>query len=197
MELSDVQTLGKRAGESLKILHKVKADVREMTPLRHYSQSELTAMLKSTNRPISRNTLSDEMAKMEDSGYEFVRTKADNFSLTQEDCIAVAEHLGVEKYRMRTDGKAYVVIVQNLKGGVGKSLSTGLVATALTNIPKYILADIRVLIIDLDPQGTSTQQHKPTHSLDEGDYTSVVLMCGDTDIEEIKQYAIKKQRIVM
>ncbi|EHA1127108.1 TPA: AAA family ATPase [Vibrio vulnificus] len=192
MTLNEIQRIGTVAGQKLQAMHEIKRDVRETTPIRTYSQVELHNMLKSTNRPISRNTLSAELAKMEKLGHTFDRPNGINFSLTQQDCIDVADFLNVEKYRTKTDGKAYVVVNQNLKGGVGKSMGTGLVATALTNMIKYILHDIRVCIIDLDPQATSTQQHTPSARISDGDYTSIALMCDDTDADEIRKFAVAK-----
>lgn len=195
MELSEINSIGEKAGIALQDLHLVKNDVRDVTPLPTYTQSELAQMLQYTNKPISRTRLSSVMDEMEANGYVFHREergKSNPYVLTQEDCIKVAEHLGVTKYRNRTNGKAYVAQIQQLKGGVGKSLGTSFIATAVTYLSRYILSDRRVLIIDLDPQGTSTQQFNPVVALDETKYSSITLMCDDVSREDIIEYGIVK-----
>ncbi|MBD0788235.1 AAA family ATPase [Vibrio sp. Y2-5] len=192
MELSAIDNIGTGATKVLKNFHKLKQIVKdELTPIT-YSQSELYKLLKYTDRPIAANTLAKEMITMAEQGYEFKRTHANSYILNRDDCIAVADFIGVKKYRAETDGKAYIVQIQNLKGGVGKSMGTNMLATALVHMPRYLLKDIRVLIVDLDPQSTSTQHNAPENAINEGTYTSIALMCDDADKAEIDQHGIIK-----
>lgn len=190
MELTFINNLGTSAAEVLHKFHGLKQDIKDHIAPLTYSQAEMHKLLKHTNRPIAANTLSKEMQIMADNGYEFQRTAANGYILSRADCIAIAEHLGVEKYRHTTNGKAFVFQVGSLKGGVGKSLGTNFIASALINIPKYLLKDMRVLIVDLDPQATSTQHNAPFGSMTESTYTSIAMMCSDVDKIDIQQNGI-------
>lgn len=194
MQYAEIKAIGANASNALEMFHEVRTDVKEMFQPLSYSQAEMYSLLRSTNRPIARNTLIEEMANMEAEGYKFSRVGGNDtgpYSLSHSDCIAIADRIGVNKYRVLSNGKAYVCFIQNLKGGVGKSLGTNMLATALVNLPKFLLKDIRVLIIDLDPQATSTQQNYPSNKLDDGVYTSIALMCEETDKEDIALNGIK------
>ncbi|WP_157700845.1 AAA family ATPase, partial [Salmonella enterica] len=69
--------------------------------------------------------------------------------------IDIYQHRGVPKYRDRYDS-AYVIFVANLKGGVSKTVSTVSLAHAMRAHPHLLFEDLRILVIDLDPQSSAT-----------------------------------------
>ena len=141
------------------------------------------------------NTLKDVMNKMTQEGVVFPRTETNQYRLSIQDCYKVADYLGVERYQEQ-GLDAFVSIFQNLKGGVGKSLGTNMIAEGMKLLPRYILSQIRVLIIDLDPQGTSTQQVLPGHEIADTDLTSILAMASpELTREELIEHGIKQTSI--
>ena len=59
----------------------------------------------------------------------------------------------------------YVIFVVNLKGGVSKTVSTVTLAHALRVHQDLLRHDLRILVIDLDPQASSTMFLDHTHSI--------------------------------
>ncbi|EGU46082.1 plasmid partition protein A, partial [Vibrio ichthyoenteri ATCC 700023] len=175
MLLHEIQGLGERAKLSRIARSEIQLEVKQEVTQKTYSQRELQRLLKFTNRPVAMNTLKDVMINMSEQGIIFPKTSTNQYRLSISDCYKVADYLGVEKYRDR-GWDAFVCILQNLKGGVGKSLGTNMLADALTSLERYALLQNRVLIIDLDPQGTSTQQLLPGYDIADSDLTSILAM---------------------
>ena len=81
------------------------------------------------------------------------------------DVSKVRDHLGYEPFHVRhPDKEAQIWCVSSLKGGCGKTSTTVTIGSGLVY---ELLAGYRVLIIDLDPQGTTTMQLKPKFTEDE------------------------------
>ncbi len=59
------------------------------------------------------------------------------------------------KAKIKTFGRAVVVVVANEKGGIGKSTITTLMAASMAEI------GLKVLVIDIDPQSSATQMILP------------------------------------
>lgn len=192
MLLHEIQGLGERAKLSRIARSEIQLEVKQEVTQKTYSQRELQRLLKFTNRPVAMNTLKDVMINMSEQGIIFPKTSTNQYRLSISDCYKVADYLGVEKYRDR-GWDAFVCILQNLKGGVGKSLGTNMLADALTSLERYALLQNRVLIIDLDPQGTSTQQLLPGYDIADSDLTSILAMAtvGLTK-DELLKHGIKK-----
>jgi cellulose biosynthesis protein BcsQ len=192
MLFSDIQQLGDKAKQSRVARSEIQQEVKQEVTQRTYSQRELHRLLKFTNKPIAMNTLKDVMINMSEQGIAFPKTSTNQYKLAIEDCYKVADYLGVDKYRDK-GLDAFVCILQNLKGGVGKSLGTNMLADALTSLERYALLQNRVLIIDLDPQGTSTQQLLPGYEIADSDLTSILAMATvGLSKDELLQHGIKK-----
>lgn len=128
----------------------------------------------------------DEMEKM---GYKFPRprNKEHLYSLRVEDIVKIYEHRGTPKYRDKYS-EAFVIFVSNLKGGVSKSVSTTTLAHALRTSENLIHHDLRILIIDLDPQASSTLFMRQDLSIGDLEYTSSQAMLNDLSREQILEY---------
>ncbi|GLT20187.1 chromosome partitioning protein ParA [Vibrio zhanjiangensis] len=192
MLLNQVEELGKKAKRSRIVRSQIQQEVKQEVTSRTYSQRELHRLLRFTNKPIAMNTLKDVMINMTESGSSFPKTSTNQYKLSIDHCYEVADYLGVEKYR-DNNLDAFVCILQNLKGGVGKSLGTNMLADALKLLDRYVLLQNRVLVIDLDPQGTSTQQLLPGFEISDSDLTSILAMAtiGITK-EELIKHGIKR-----
>ena len=96
------------------------------------------------------------------------------------DVNAVREHLGFKPFHERhPDKEAQVWCVSSLKGGCGKTSTT---VTLGSGLVYELLAGYRVLIIDLDPQGTTTMQLKPRFTDDE--YSVGDLLMKNYELED-------------
>lgn len=110
-----------------------------------------TAVRKQT--PFGTNTFQDRIQEAIDSGVitePVFHNKQHLF--TRHDIAALWEHWGFEKYRDHHVPRA--IAVENQKGGTGKSTSTTTLATATA---LDLNTNARVLVMELDPQGTNGQ----------------------------------------
>ncbi|MGL5028504.1 MAG: ParA family protein, partial [Shewanella oncorhynchi] len=195
MDYNALIAMGSRATSSRQFRSDVQKDVKNEVSKQTYSQRELHRLLKFTNKPIAMNTLKEIMLQQETEGVIFPRTASGQYQLSIEDCWKVGDYLGVTRYRDK-GLNAFVAILQNLKGGVGKSLGTNMLAEALILLDKYLMQQVRVLIIDLDPQGTSTQQVLPGYEISDSDLTSVLAMASKgLSRDELLLSGVKKTSI--
>lgn len=134
--------------------------------------------------------------ELEDIGYKFPRQKNNDslYSLQVEDIVKIYEHRGIPKYRDKYN-EAFVIFVSNLKGGVSKSVSTTTLAHALRTSESLIQYDLRILIIDLDPQASSTLFMRQDLSIGNIEYTSSQAMLNDLSRDQILDYFCHKSMV--
>ncbi|NOH31558.1 ParA family protein [Vibrio mediterranei] len=189
--LAKYDKIGSNAKDSLIARQDLANYLRDEISERIYSQADVVTFLKHTDKPFSKTKVDDAMKAMHASGErEFYKTPS-GYKLSYEDVMAIGEHLGVTQYRAKHGGRAFVISFLNLKGGVGKSLCTNMLAHYFTYSERYLLSAPRILIIDLDPQGTSTQQNKPIYKIADHEYTSLLTLVDEMSLEEIQANAIK------
>lgn len=194
MNLQRIEEIGNQAVQSREARSEIQKESKVEFSRSIYSQRDLQSLLKSTNKPIAINTLKEAMNRMEDEGYEFTRGSSATrpYQLSIEDCYNIGDYIGVTRYRDQKK-PAFVINVGNLKGGVGKSLGTSMLAEGIILDPKYLMQQHRVLIIDLDPQATSTQQFLPGYEIGETDVTSLLAMAdAEVNRENLFKFGIKK-----
>lgn len=119
------------------------------------------------------------MNEMENAGYIFAKKQAgstEKYALTVENVIDIYAHRGFEKYRSKHN-EAFTIFVGNLKGGVSKTVSCVSVAHALRTHKQLIKEDLRILVIDLDPQSSATMflNHKSAIGSVEGTAAQAML----------------------
>ncbi|MEZ8292265.1 ParA family protein [Vibrio splendidus] len=192
MKLEKYKQIGNRASLSLKQRADESRYLRSEVSERYYSQQDVVSFLKFTDKKVSKTSVSNAMDELKVLGHEFNQPKGKGYLLTIDNVIAIADHLGVTKYHGTTNGKAFVICFLNLKGGVGKSMCTNMFAHFLTCHKRFILSEPKVLIIDLDPQGTSTQHNTTIYKIDDHSITSLTALLEDMSIEEIQESAIKR-----
>ncbi|GEK15661.1 AAA family ATPase [Aliivibrio fischeri] len=136
---------------------------------------------------LTRAIVDKAMSEMENYGYIFEKRSAgsaEKYALTVENIIDIYSHRGFQKYRDRFE-KAFVVFVTNLKGGVSKTVSTVSLAHALRTHPHLIKEDLRILVIDLDPQSSATMFLNHESSIGSVDNTAAQAMLQNVPIEEL------------
>lgn len=196
MKLAKYHELGVRAKSSLEKRAEQTIYFRDEVEPRTFSQAELVDFLSYTDKPFSKTKVGSVMEDMEATKeFSFPRINPDatgGYKLSIDDCIAIADRLGVTKYRDIHNGKPFVINFGNLKGGVGKSLCTNMFAHFLISHESMILSQNRVLIIDLDPQGTTSQQNTPFYKIEDHELTSLHTLIKDLPLEMIQETVIKK-----
>ncbi|MBL1535038.1 ParA family protein, partial [Klebsiella pneumoniae] len=83
------------------------------------------------------------------------------------------------------------IFVVNLKGGVSKTVSTVTLAHALRVHQDLLRHDLRILVIDLDPQASSTMFLDHTHSIGTVLETAAQAMLNDLDVETLREAVIR------
>ena len=105
---------------------------------------------------LSRNAVEKAMVEMEINGYPFKRKPNGNLdSFSIEDVIAIYKQRQIPTYR-DIHQQSLVIYFNNLKGGAGKSSACVNTAHALRTDKTLLRYDLRILVIDKDPQASST-----------------------------------------
>ncbi|ANO35279.1 hypothetical protein A6E01_18865 (plasmid) [Vibrio breoganii] len=193
MKLREIQNLSKRA----RLIQLERASIQqeyndERSPLT-FSKNQLRQLLSHAKKTVSETKLDATMEKMTEKGYEFKRksqSPTSPYELTLDNCFDIASELGVKPHRHKKL-PAFVAQIANLKGGVGKSMSANMIADACILLNSLILKQLRVLIIDLDPQGTSTENQTPNLNMSDTDYTSVLSMTEELSRDQLLNRVVK------
>lgn len=130
-----------------------KQELHENTYYQVYAKAALAKLPK-----LTRASVDYAVNEMEESGYQFDKRAAGSsvkYAMSIQNIIDIYHHRGVAKYRDR-HSDAYTLFVGNLKGGVSKTVSTVSLAHALRAHPHLLFEDLRILVIDLDPQSSAT-----------------------------------------
>lgn len=118
-----------------------------------YSTADILSAFEcySTERKV-RNDLNE----IEENGiHKFDRLGNSQFALTQKQMLWLAEYKKEPRYEFFKT-RAVVAGIINLKGGVGKSTTSVMAAEAFVTLVSLIVRGLKVCLIDLDPQASST-----------------------------------------
>lgn len=181
-----LNTLGAR---SLRMLDNLTTQITEQKDeldageyYRRYSKSQVSRLPK-----LSRSSVEKAISQMEDDGYVFGRRKAGSsevYAFSIGNIIDLYAHRKVPKYRERHP-KGFVINVGNLKGGVSKTVSTVTLAHGLRTHPLLLREDLRILVIDLDPQSSATMFLSHHHSIGSVENTAAQAMLQNVSREEL------------
>ncbi|CRH37505.1 AAA family ATPase [Pantoea ananatis] len=130
-----------------------KLELQENSYYQIYAKAALAKLPK-----LTRASVDYAVNEMEESGYQFDKRAAGTsvkYAMSIQNIIDIYHHRGVPKYRDRHT-EAFTLFVGNLKGGVSKTVSTVSLAHALRAHPHLLYEDLRILVIDLDPQSSAT-----------------------------------------
>lgn len=144
---------------------------------------------------LSRRAVEQAIDEMEAQGHVFGRKDAGNtrhYALTIKDVVDIYAHRKVPKYRDLHAGEGpFVIFVVNLKGGVSKTVSTVTLAHGLRVHQDLLQHDLRVLVVDLDPQASSTMFLSQQNSIGSIMETAAQAMLNDLDAEQLREDIIK------
>ncbi|EBG2148451.1 ParA family protein [Salmonella enterica] len=183
---------------ALKANDLLKAYTRQITSIREGADQTQYKQTYSRNAVsklplLSRRMVDVSIKALEASGYKFETKTVGNteqYALTISDIIKIYEHNSIAKYRDK-HGEPCVVYVVNLKGGVAKTVTTVTLAHALRVHPELLMQDLRILVIDFDPQASSTMFLNHTYSIGSVTDTAAQAMLNDIDADELREYIIK------
>ncbi|OCQ18851.1 hypothetical protein A7985_22780 [Pseudoalteromonas luteoviolacea] len=123
---------------------------------------------------LSRTSVDKYIAELESEGTQF-NTKFHGsikvYDLSIEDIIKIYEKKGEKKWRDKHD-EATVIFVNSLKGGVTKTVSTVSIAQGFRLTPALAIEDLRIAVIDMDPQGSATMFLNHHYTVNNFDYTA-------------------------
>ncbi|EUD04106.1 plasmid partition protein A [Providencia alcalifaciens RIMD 1656011] len=179
----------KIAGRSIKLLQSLttqiqsqKEELNETTYYQVFSKAAVAKLPK-----LTRASVDYAVNEMEALGYEFEKRQAgtsSKYAMTIQNIVDIYHHRGIPKYRDRYS-EAFTFFIGNLKGGVSKTVSTVSLAHALRTHPHLIFEDLRILVIDLDPQASATMFLDHMQSIGSVETTAAQAMLQNVTREEL------------
>lgn len=142
---------------------------------------------------LSKHAVAAAISEMEESGYIFGRKQTGStsqYAMSIQNVVDIYAHRKVSKYRDRHQ-EPFVVFVVNLKGGVSKTVTTVTLAHGLRAHPGLLHNDLRILVIDLDPQASSTMFLSHTNSVGSVLETAAQAMLNDVSTEQLRAQFVK------
>ncbi|MCS4492688.1 AAA family ATPase [Pantoea sp. B623] len=144
---------------------------------------------------LSRRAVEQAIEEMESKGHVFGKKDAGNtrhYALTIQDVVDIYAHRKVPKYRdVHAGDGPFVIFVVNLKGGVSKTVSTVTLAHGLRVHQDLLQHDLRILVVDLDPQASSTMFLSQENSIGSIMETAAQAMLNDLDAGQLREDIIK------
>lgn len=159
-----------------------KEELEETTYFQTYAKAAVAKLPK-----LTRASVDYAVSEMEGQGYTFLKKPAGTsikYAMSLQNIIDIYHHRGVPKYRDRHD-EAFTIFVGNLKGGVSKTVSSVSLAHGLRAHPHLLYEDLRILVIDLDPQSSATMFLNHSRSIGAVDTTSAQAMLQNVTREEL------------
>lgn len=175
-----------RAGKMLTALteqiRSQKQELHEDVYFQVYAKAALSRLPK-----LTRANVDYAVSEMEENGYVFDKRSAGSstkYAMNIQNIIDIYHHRGVSKYRDR-HSEALTVFVGNLKGGVSKTVSTVSLAHGMRAHPHLLFEDLRILVVDLDPQSSATMFLNHTRAVGMVEATSAQAMLQNVSREEL------------
>lgn len=191
-----VSKIAERSRRMLSVLteqiNNQKEELNAQNFYQRYSKATVAKLPK-----LSKAIVDKTVSEMESAGYVFSKRKAGStkvFAMSIQNIIDIYAHRLVPRYRDRHDG-AFVISIGNLKGGVSKTVSTVSLAHGLRTHPHLLQEDLRILVIDLDPQSSATMFLSHNYSIGSVDTTAAQAMLQDVSRQELLDDFIVKSGI--
>lgn len=183
-----LNTLGNRAISSLRTMSSEVADSKKEFGVEEYHERFTKAALYQLPG-LTRKTVDKAISEMESDGYKFSRRQAGSaevYALTLGEVADIYKHRGFQTFKERFP-KAFTVFISNLKGGASKTVTTVSVAHALRVHPHLLQYNLKILVLDIDPQASATMFLQHSESIGNNDYTSIQAALNDLTTEELKE----------
>ncbi len=144
---------------------------------------------------LSKHAVDSAVAEMEEQGYVFGKKQTGTthqYALTIQNIIDIYKHRKIQTYRDRHKGP-FVLFVVNLKGGVAKTVSTVTLAHGMRAHPTLLHQDLRILVIDLDPQASGTMFLNHAYSIGDVQTTAAQAMLNHDKLtrEDLLEHFVK------
>ncbi len=187
--------IAKRAKKMLASLSKtINADKSEFGVSiydKRYSKSQLYKLPF-----LSKAIVDKQIVDMESQGHVFKRTESGiGYSISMDEILTIYKRRNVPTYKEKNSSEPYILVVSNLKGGATKTVSTVTLAHALRTHESLICEDLKILIIDLDPQASATMFLNSDKSIGELEFTACQAMLQNVSVEELKSDFIVKSNV--
>lgn len=187
--MNENNQFNKIAGRSVRLLQSLTSQVQtqkeELNETSYYQVYSKAAVAKLPR--LTRAGVDYAVSEMESQGYEFekrVAGTAQKYAMSIRNIIDIYHHRNVPKYRDRYK-EAFTLFIGNLKGGVSKTVSTVSLAHGLRTHPHLICEDLRILVIDLDPQSSATMFLDHKQSVGSVETTAAQAMLQNVTREEL------------
>lgn len=181
--------IDKIADRSVKMLasltEQIQSQKEELDALNYFQSYSKAAVAKLPK--LSKAIVDKTVTEMEELGYEFSKRVAGSahvYAMTLQNIIDIYAHRQVPSYRQRHQD-AFVISISNLKGGVSKTVSTVSLAHGLRTHPHLLQEDLRILVIDLDPQSSATMFLSHQYSIGSVETTAAQAMLQNVSREEL------------
>lgn len=185
-KLNQLEKVAQRSGKMLVALTEQIQSQREELNEHEFYQVYAKAALSKLPK-LTRANVDYAVSEMEAAGYVFDKRPAGSstkYAMSIQNIIDIYAHRGVPKYRERYPS-AFTIFVGNLKGGVSKTVSTVSLAHALRTHPHLLYEDLRILVVDLDPQSSATMFLNHTHAIGIVEETAAQAMLQNVSREEL------------
>ncbi|HHX8751606.1 TPA: AAA family ATPase [Morganella morganii] len=187
--MNENNQFNKIAGRSVRLLQSLTTQVQtqkeELNETSYYQVYSKAAVAKLPR--LTRAGVDYAVSEMESQGYEFEKREAgtaQKYAMSIRNIIDIYHHRNVPKYRDRYK-EAFTLFIGNLKGGVSKTVSTVSLAHGLRTHPHLICEDLRILVIDLDPQSSATMFLDHKQSVGSVETTAAQAMLQNVTREEL------------
>ncbi|MGL5948552.1 MAG: AAA family ATPase [Aeromonas sp.] len=183
---NQITKIANRSMKMLSVLTKQitnqKAELNAFEYFQTYSKAALTKLPQ-----LSKAIVDKTVQEMESQSYVFGKRQAGSanvYSMTMQNIIDIYSFRQVPKYRDRHN-HAFVIGISNLKGGVSKTVSTVSLAHGLRTHPHLLQEDLRILVIDLDPQSSATMFLSHQYAIGSVENTAAQAMLQNVSREEL------------
>lgn len=135
---------------------------------------------------LSKPKVDKAVNEMEAQGYVFQKqqSRTGPYKMSIQNVADIYNHRSIPKYRDKYSN-AHVIFMTNLKGGVAKTITSVNLAHSLRNNPTLIKQDLRILVIDLDPQASATMLLNSVVATNGTDFTAAQAMLQNVTTEEL------------
>ena len=161
-----------------------KRDLKEDVYYQVYSKAAVAKLPH-----LTRANVDYTVSEMEAQGYVFAKKPAGSstkYAMNIQNIIDIYQFRGHPKYRDRFH-EAFTIFIGNLKGGVSKTVSTVSLAHGLRTHQHLLMEDLRILVIDLDPQSSATMFLHHAKSIGNVEATAAQAMLQDVSVEELRE----------
>jgi len=182
---SPIRKLAQSAHALLGLQSKSIADARLESPIKDHSPTFTKAVVAQLP-DLSKPKVNKAVTEMEAEGYVFQKQQGRTgpYKMSIQNVADIYAHRKIPKYRNKYN-KAHVIFLTNLKGGVAKTITCVTLAHSLRVNPTLIKQDLRILVIDLDPQASATMLLNQVVATTGTDCTSAQAMLQNVTKEEL------------